>query len=113
MEYKGYIAGIEYDDIEGLFYGHVVNSGTSSIATFAASDVEGLKREFRISIDQYMELCKERGIEPQKPFSGKFNLRLGSDLHHRVTVAAVENRLSLNAWIKQALEEKTSPTEQH
>ena len=113
MEYKGYIAAIEYDDIEWLFYGHVVNSGTSSIATFAASDVEGLKREFRISIDQYLELCKDTGIAPQKPFSGKFNLRLGSDLHHRVTVAAIEDSLSLNAWIKQALEEKISPTAQH
>ena len=110
MEYKGYIAAIEYDDSEDLFYGHVVNSGTSSIATFAASDVGGLKREFRISIDEYLASCEEDGIEPQKPFSGKLNLRLGSDLHHRVTLASIEDGLSLNAWIREALDEKVSAT---
>ena len=108
MEYKGYVAEVEYDDLEELFYGHVVNSGTSSIATFAASDVEGLKREFRISIEEYLASCEEDGVEPIKPFSGKLNLRLGSALHHRVTTAAMEDRLSLNNWIKQALEEKVS-----
>ena len=106
MEYRGYVAAIEYDDVEGLFYGHVVNSGTSSIATFAASDVEGLRREFRISIGEYLASCEEDGVEPVKPFSGKLNLRLGSDLHHRAATAAMEEGLSLNAWIKKTLEQK-------
>ena len=106
MEYKGYIATIEYDDVEDLLYGHVVNTGPVSMVNFAASDVEGLKREFKNSIDEHLEFCKQRGIEPLKPFSGKFNLRLGSDLHRWVTLAAMEDGESLNAWIKQALEDQ-------
>ena len=66
MKYKGYVAAVEYEDSEELLYGHVVNSGTSSIATFAASDVEGLKREFRISVDEYLASCAEDGVEPVK-----------------------------------------------
>ncbi len=109
MEYKGYIAMVEFDDSVGLLHGRVMNSGDYPIATFEATDVEGLRKEFHISVDEYLNACQEAGIEPQKPFSGKFNLRLGASLHQRVTAAATEDGMSLNAWIKQMLEEKVSP----
>ena len=67
MMYEGYVAAVEYEDFEELFYGHVVNSGASSIATFAAADMEGLKREFHISIDEYLASCEEDGVAPAKP----------------------------------------------
>lgn len=108
MEYKGYIAMVEFDDSVGMLHGRVMNSGDYPIATFEATDVEGLRREFHISVDEYLKVCQEAGIEPQKPFSGKFNLRLGPSLHQRVTVAATEDGMSLNAWVKQILEEKLS-----
>ena len=109
MIYKGYIATVEYEDSEELFYGHVVNSGTSSIATFAAADVEGLKREFRISIDDYLASCEEDGVEPQKPYSGKLNLRLGTELFTTASPSlSMQSNTSLNSWIRQALEEKVS-----
>ena len=110
MEYKGYIASVEFDDSVGMLHGRVMNTGDYPIATFEATDVEGLRREFRISVDEYLDVCHEAGIEPQKPFSGKFNLRLGASLHQRVTVAATEDGMSLNAWVKQILEEKVSPS---
>ena len=109
MEYKGYIAAIEYDESVDLLHGRVINAGPSPVATFEASDVEGLKHEFRTSIDQYLTLCEERGIEPQKPFSGKVLLRLGSSLHRQVTLASIDDGITLNAWIKKALEEKVMP----
>ena len=109
MEYKGYIAMVEFDDSVGMLHGRVMNSGDYPIATFEATDVEGLRLEFRISVDEYFEACQEAGVEPQKPFSGKLDLRLGASLHQRVTEAATEDGISLNAWIKQVLEEKVSP----
>ena len=104
MEYKGYIAAVEFDESVDRLYGRVVNSGYYPIATFEAIDVEGIRREFQRSIDEYLESCKEDGIEPRKPFSGKLNVRLGPDLHQRVARSAAESGLSLNRWIMQALE---------
>ncbi len=104
MEYKGYIAAVEFDESVDRLHGRVVNSGSYPIATFEATDVEGIRREFQRSIDEYLESCKEDGIEPRKPFSGKLNVRLGPDLHQRVARSAVESGLSLNRWIMQALE---------
>ena len=104
MEYKGYIAAVEFDESVDRLHGRVVNSGSYPIATFEATDVEGIRCEFQRSIDEYLESCKEDGIEPRKPFSGKLNVRLGPDLHQRVARSAAESGLSLNRWIMQALE---------
>ena len=74
MEYKGYLATVEYDDSVGLLHGEVVNATLYPIVTFEASSVEELKREFRISINDYLAWCKKDDVEPQRPFSGKLNL---------------------------------------
>ena len=44
----------------------------------------------------------------EKPFSGTLNLRLGPDLHQRAALSATAHGVSLNSWIKQAVEEKAS-----
>ena len=108
MEYKGYVAAIEFDDSVGCLHGRVVNSGPYPIATFEATDVDGIRREFQHSIDEYLTSCKEDGVEPRKPFSGTLNLRLGPDLHRRAALSASVRGMSLNSWIKQAVEEKVS-----
>jgi len=67
MECKGYIARIEYDDLVGLLHASVINSGAYPIANCEAADAESLRREFRISIDEYLASCEEDGVEPRKP----------------------------------------------
>ena len=108
MEYKGYVAAVELDDAAGRLHGRVVNSGAYPIATFEATDVDGIRREFQRSIDEYLASCREDGVEPKKPFSGSLNLRLGPDLHQRAALSADAHGMSLNSWIKQAVEEKAS-----
>ena len=110
IEYKGYIARIEYDDSVERLHGSVVNSGPYPIATFEATDVSGLQQEFRRSIDEYLAWCEEDGVAPRRPFSGKLQLRLGSDLHQRVAVMAGEAGVSINTWITQALEQSLART---
>ncbi len=68
IEYKGYIAEVEFDDSVGRFHGRVINSGSYPIATFEATDAEGIREEFRRSIDEYIVSCEEDGSEPLKPF---------------------------------------------
>jgi predicted HicB family RNase H-like nuclease len=46
--------------------------------------VNELKTSFEDSIDDYLEFCEERGEEPDKPFSGKFVLRIDPVLHRRL-----------------------------
>ena len=108
MEYKGYVAAVEFDESVGRLDGRVVNSGAYPIATFEATDMDGIRSEFQRSIDEYLASCREDGVEPKKPFSGTLNLRLGPDLHQRAALSATAHGVSLNSWIKQAVEEKAS-----
>ena len=108
IEYKGYIGMVEFDDYARCFHGREVNSGPYSVVTFEATDVEGVQREFRRSIDEYLAWCEEEGVEPRKPRSGKLDIRLDSDLHRRVLLSAEKSGMSLNGWIAQALEKSVS-----
>lgn len=97
LQYKGYVAAVEFDDsVEGL-HGRVVNSGPYPIATFEATDAGQLRGEFERSVDEYLRWCEEECVEPRRPFSGKLNLRLGSELHALVAAAAAANRMSINS----------------
>lgn len=110
MNYKGYIAKVEYDDSVGMLHGEVINAAPYPIVTFEASDVDGLNREFRTSIDDYLAWCKEDGVEPRRPFSGKLNLRLGADLHRHVAVESAAQGVSINEWITQTLSREIAET---
>lgn len=104
MEYKGYIAVIGYDDSVDLLHGYVVNAAPYPIANFMASDVEGLKREFRISIEEYLSACEEDGDEPAKPFPEKLELPLYDDLYRRIALAASKEELEVDEWVMEAIE---------
>ena len=103
MEYKGYFASVEFDDSTDVLHGRVVNSGPYPIATFEATETGELRREFEQSVDEYLTWCEEDGVEPRKPFSDMFSIRLGSELHAAVVTAAKAERMSINSWIVAAL----------
>ena len=67
MEYKGYTATVEFDESVGRLHGRVVNSGAYPIATFEATDVGDIRREFHRSIDEYLDSCTEDGLDPRSP----------------------------------------------
>ena len=67
MEYKGYIAEYEFDEVSGLYCGQVVNSGSYGIVVFEIPEGMDLLKEFQISIDEYLAWCAEDGVEPVRP----------------------------------------------
>lgn len=104
MEYKGYLAEVVFDDEAKILHGEVVN--TRDVITFQAEAVADLVREFHKSVDVYLEFCKEIGQEPEKPFSGKFVVRLSPDTHRKAYLAARRAGKSLNAWVSDVLDER-------
>ena len=103
MEYKGYVAAVEFDESIEVLHGRVVNSGPYPIVTFEATDANAIRGEFERSVDEYLAWCAEDGVEPRRPFSGKLNLRLGSRLHALVAAAAAGGQMSINTWIVDAI----------
>ena len=103
LQYKGYKGHAEFDDEAGLFHGEVLD--LRDVITFQGTSVEELEREFRNSVDDYLEFCEERGEEPDRPFSGRLMLRLPPHVHHNVYVRARKEGKSLNQWIAEKLEQ--------
>jgi len=99
--YKGYEAVVTFDDEANLFHGEVIN--TRDVITFQGTSVKALRTEFRKSVDDYLDFCKSRGEEPDKPFSGKLVLRITPDLHRTVALKARREGQSVNAYIAQQL----------
>jgi predicted HicB family RNase H-like nuclease len=74
MEYKGYLAHVEFDEQADLFHGEVIN--IRDVITFQGRSVEELRQAFEGSVEDYLAFCAERGEEPEPPFSGRITLHL-------------------------------------
>ena len=108
MSIDGYRAIIRYDpDIE-MFRGEFV--GINGGADFYAGDVAGLKREAAKSLQVFLDMCREDGVQPRRQFSGKFNLRLSPALHERIVTASAAEGMSLNQWVSKELSVSTRET---
>jgi predicted HicB family RNase H-like nuclease len=106
MTYKGYQARVALDDEAGVFHGEVIN--TRDVITFQGSSVEELKQAFEDSIDDYLEFCASRGEDPEKPFSGKFLIRVPPEMHRQIMAEARRQGKSLNAYVLERLKPGTS-----
>lgn len=104
IRHGDFVAVVEYDPEEKLFYGRVVN--TRDVIDFWANRADEVEKEFATSVETYLEVCRERGIEPEKPYSGKFLARLGEDLHRKVATAAALSGKSMNEWVAEVLEKE-------
>ncbi|MEI2609646.1 MAG: type II toxin-antitoxin system HicB family antitoxin [Candidatus Promineifilaceae bacterium] len=103
MEYKGYVATVEFDDEADIFHGEVIN--LRDVITFQGKSVDELRQAFKDSVEDYLDFCASRNEEPEKPFSGKFSVRLDPALHRQIALQARKARKSLNSWIVDTLEQ--------
>lgn len=63
LEYKGYHASVEFDAGDGLFVGKVF--GIADSLNFHGESITELEEMFRQCVDNYLELCKKIGKEPE------------------------------------------------
>jgi len=110
MEYKGYFAKVEFDDEANIFHGEVIN--LRDVITFEGETVAELRTAFNESVEDYLEFCAERNEKPEKPYSGKFLVRVEPDFHKALAFQAKKNGKSLNAWIHDALHKVVNSTQQ-
>ncbi|MDP3977600.1 MAG: type II toxin-antitoxin system HicB family antitoxin [Pseudomonas sp.] len=102
MIIDGHRAVIQFDPELGMFRGEFINLNGG--ADFYADSVAALKQEGATSLRVFLEVCAEKGIEPLKHYSGKFQLRLPEDLHAEVAETAASLGVSLNQFVQQVLE---------
>ena len=106
MTVDGYSARIEYDPEIDMFRGEIL--GLAGGADFYGKTPKELRAEFRKSLTVFLEVCEEKGIEPRRHFSGKFNLRIPPELHERLAIAAQAEGKCLNTLAQEALAQRVA-----
>ena len=104
FKHKGYTFKYCIDEENGVLFGEVL--GINDVVTFQAETVAGLFREFKASVDDYLEFCEESGVEPKKPYSGKFVVRIEPELHRAAAALADSQGGSLNSFISKCVEDR-------
>ena len=111
MEYKGYFAKVEFDDEANIFHGEVIN--LRDVVTFEGATVDELRQAFKDSVDDYLEFCAGRGENPDKPYSGRFVVRVEPELHKSLAIEARKKGISINSLVSEALSKVLEGTIQH
>ena len=106
MTVGGYHAKIEYDEEIDLFRGEIL--GLSGGADFYGKNPKELRVEFRKSLQVFLQVCAEKGLEPRRHFSGKFNLRIPPELHEKLAIKAQAQGKSINTLAQEALQERVA-----
>ncbi len=104
MTVAGYHAKIEYVAERDVFHGEIL--GLNGGADFYGKNPKELRAEFKRSLKVFLEVCAEKGIEPERHFSGKINLRIPSELHEMLAIAAMAQGKSINTLAQEALQDR-------
>ena len=104
MKYKRYRASASYSEEDGCFIGKVLGIGDTLI--FDGDTVSELKQMFHESIDDYLEMCRETGKQPDREYRGTFNVRVTPQAHGAAVRRAEEMGISLNQFVAEAIQEK-------
>ena len=106
LNYKGYVGSVEFSEFDEVFHGKVL--GIKSLISFEGDSVRAITEDFHNAVDEYLDYCAENNIEPEKPFKGSFNVRIGSDLHRKAALTASAQGLSLNSLVENAIRKSVS-----
>ena len=106
MTLDNYRAKIEYDAELDMFRGEIL--GLNGGADFYGRNPKELRAEFKKSLQVFLDVCREKSIEPRRNYSGKFNLRIPAELHEKLAIVAQAEGKSLNTLAEEALQQRVA-----
>lgn len=108
LHYKGFMGSVAFSEKDGVFFGKI--EGIKQLVNFEGDSVKELKQSFHEAVDDYLTYCANENIDPQKHYSGSLNIRISPEIHSRIALLAKRRGISINAFIKQALEKQVRLT---
>lgn len=106
MNYKGYIGSIKVSEEDNCLFGKVLALPHDTMITYEGETVAELREDFHSAVDDYLAHCEEEGIEPRKSYSGALNIRISPETHSKVAMLAKQAGISINAFIRSAVEKQ-------
>ena len=103
LQYQGYTGSIEFSEADGLFFGKVL--GIRALISYEGTDAASLISDFHAAVDDYLALCAQQHITPEKPYKGSFNVRISPQLHREAAIRALSQGTTLNSLVEQAIQQ--------
>lgn len=107
FKHKNFTGSCEVSIEDDCLHGRILF--IEDIISYEGQTVSEIRAAFEEAVDDYLELCQQEGLEPNKPFSGSFNVRVGQILHRSCALAARRNNQGLNEFVTSALQTACSP----
>lgn len=104
FSYKGYSGSREISIEDGCLYGRILF--IDDLITYEGNTVPELDASFKTAVNGYVDYCAQTGKPANKPYSGTFNVRVGSDLHRAAAQCARRSNVALNELVRRALEKE-------
>lgn len=101
LTYLGYIASVERDERDGIFWGKVL--GLSDRISFEGETIQALTDDFHHAIDFYLDDCANTGRTPEPPPSGDLTLHLDPATHGAILAAARSAGKRPDQWAAEQL----------
>ena len=101
LTYKNYFSIIKYSPESEIFYGKV--EAIVDLVTYEGETAKEVKAAFEEAVDSYLETCIQVGKQPDKPYTGTFNVRVDTELHRRAAILSKQRNISLNQLVGEAL----------
>lgn len=101
LNYKGFKGSVSTDLSAKVMHGKILF--IRDLVTYEADTIPELIESFEQAVDEYLEDCKEEGVEPCKPCSGTLQIRMHPEIHEKLQTTAYLAGESLNSWICDAI----------
>lgn len=110
--FEGYSGTVEISFEDACLHGRVLF--IDDLVSYEGETVKELQASFESAITRYVAHCKKIGKNPNKPYSGTFNVRIGAELHKAAAQAAQKQDVTLNEFVTTAIRhcvDKTLPAQ--
>jgi len=101
LEHRGYCGTVEFSAADNVLFGKVL--GINGLISYEGNSVQDLADDFKCAVDDYLETCEEMGVEPEKAYRGKFNVRVSPELHKTLVIYSASRGQTLNSTVEEAI----------
>ena len=102
FKHKNFSGSCEISIEDDCLYGRILF--IEDIISYEGQTITEIRAAFEEAVDDYLELCQQEGTEPNKPFSGSFNVRVGPMLHRACAISARRAKQTLNEFVTSSLQ---------
>ena len=103
LYYKGYYTDVKFEAEDHSLCGII--EGIKDFVNFVCYDAKDVEKEFHQAVDDYLIYCEEIGKEPEKPYSGVFQVRVTPEIHRNIAERARKENTTINTVVRRTLQQ--------